>query len=294
MIAFIIRYKFICIFLCAPFFSLAQMDSLFGVATQYAHAGNYSRAILEYERIIFLSGYQSYQQARARLEQARILKQTHHPEKALTTLLSTPLAGVNDTLRAKILYEAALCAYLSNDFETAEAQFRRMEHQLTDSTLYMPHQWLHTLILVQNGRYNKAQNVLQSVIKNSSILPAEKQQALIMRSDSLFHEESLPNLKDPERAMALSTFIPGAGQIYAGYTGEGLLNLGLHLASLSVAGYAGYHGFYITGYIAGLATFQKFYFGSRERAYNLAEEYNKKQLQQFNRQLNKLLTSMGE
>ncbi len=289
MTAFIIRYKFICMFLCAPFFSFAQIDSLFDLAGQYAHAGNYSRAILEYERIVYLSGQQP-QEIRARLAQARILKQTNQPEQALDILISTPLMGIDDSLRAVFLYETALCAFLSNDFNTAEAQFKRMEFRVEDTALYTPYQWLYVLTLTQNGHFEKAREALHKSIKNIPSLSADEQQALSKQIDSLFHEDNLPNLKDPEKAMMLSTFIPGAGQMYAGYPGEGLLNLSLHLVSLSVAAYAGYHGFYITGYVAGLAVFQKFYFGSKERAYHLAEKNNKSQFQEFNSHLSRLMS----
>ncbi|MFO8053584.1 MAG: hypothetical protein R6U19_00280 [Bacteroidales bacterium] len=280
----------ICIFLCVPFFSYAQTDSLFRVAEHFVKSGNSARAILEYERIAYLSD-QSEIEVTARLEKARLQKQRYAFDKALNTLLATPIISVGDSLKAEFIYEIALCAFLQDDYQLAKGQFVRMRKQIADSSLYQNYSWLEVLALVQTREFDQAENLMYRSVENSN-LPLQEKKAVKEEIEVLFEPDRLPNLKDPEKAVRLSSYFPGAGQVYAGYFFDGLLNFGLQLASLSLAVYAGYYQYYITGYVGGLAIFQSFYFGGRSRAEFLAEKHNKIEYQKFNQELNKTLNQL--
>jgi TM2 domain-containing membrane protein YozV len=81
-------------------------------------------------------------------------------------------------------------------------------------------------------------------------------------------------IKSAKKALNLSTFIPGAGQVYAGYPGKGLINASSQLLSLGVTGIMVYHNLYISGFIIGLGMFQSFYFGGIKQAAYLANQFN--------------------
>lgn len=72
----------------------------------------------------------------------------------------------------------------------------------------------------------------------------------------------------------MSTFLPGLGQMYAGYPLEGIFNLGLQSTCLGLGLYSAYYKYYLTGYFEGFALFPKFYFGGTIRTEYLVEKKN--------------------
>ena len=74
----------------------------------------------------------------------------------------------------------------------------------------------------------------------------------------------------------LSFFIPGSGQMKAGYTGKGFLSLGTNLAFVGFTAYNIVGGYYATALVSGLMPLLKFYRGNVQLSGNLAERRNKK------------------
>lgn len=292
MIRYIIKYSLICIFLCAPFFSRAQQDSLFEVAQQFAENGSKKRAVLEYERIAFLTDSPA-EKVLARIRKAEVLGQMYAYEKALKTLLSTPPMFIGDSLKAEYLKKTAFFAILNENFRLAEGQFKRLHFEIEDKSLYQDIILLEVTNQVQLKQFHQADSLLVDHIQNQEFREAITD-SLIAISNNLFSRENLPRIKNPEKAERLSTFIPGAGQMYAGYVMDGLQSIFFQLASLSVAAYFGYYGYYFTGYFGGLAVFQKFYFGGKTRAAYLARKRTKAEMADFNNDLKKLLDIIAE
>ena len=78
-----------------------------------------------------------------------------------------------------------------------------------------------------------------------------------------------------KKATKLSSFIPGSGQIYLGYWGEGLTNASLQLCSVAFIAYNIIAAQYFTAITLGTGLLQKFYVGGINRVKYLG---NKKKM----------------
>jgi hypothetical protein len=91
-----------------------------------------------------------------------------------------------------------------------------------------------------------------------------------------------PKLKDKDKAIKWATFLPGSGHIYAGYTGEGIMNLTLQAASLGFIGYHIYISHFVSAFTIGSGMFQHFYFGGINRVQFLVDKRNYINNRKFN------------
>jgi len=114
--------------------------------------------------------------------------------------------------------------------------------------------------------------------------PAVKDSLLIIISE-IYHAGDYPKFKKLKKAQTLSTFLPGAGQLYAGYLGEGLTNVSLQLAALAFTGYAFLSHYYLTAFIVGYGIFSKFYIGGINRLEYLVNKKNYELLRGYNHRL---------
>lgn len=108
---------------------------------------------------------------------------------------------------------------------------------------------------------------------------------------NLYGKKKRVRIKSINKAENLSRFIPGSGQIYAGNTGEGIVNFLINASVLTFAGFQVYNGFYITGYLAGLGFFNKTYHGGIKRAGVVASRKNEKLMVDFNSKINQIILS---
>jgi hypothetical protein len=109
--------------------------------------------------------------------------------------------------------------------------------------------------------------------------------------NELYKKKNLPHIKSIKSAENWSRFIPGAGQIYAEKTGEGITNFLLNASILALSAQQALSGFYITGYLAGLGMFNKTYHGGIKRSGILASRINKEQIVIFNRKISEIIRS---
>jgi TM2 domain-containing membrane protein YozV len=137
-------------------------------------------------------------------------------------------------------------------------------------------------------RWDEARSCFQSYVALQEISPENKTR-LVEAFNQLYLPKRLPKIKKENTAENLSRFIPGAGQIYAGETTEGIINLTLNASVLAFAGYQIYHHYYITGYLAGLGLFNKTYHGGMKRAGVLASQYNKRTIARFNSEVMQMI-----
>ena len=281
----------ICIFLCVQFSIKAdETDSLFRVAQKQVEAKNYRDAAITYERIVY-KNTDKYINALALLKKAMCYKADKKYVQSLAELHRVHFHKLDDSLEFRIRYEVALCAYLSDNFNEAVLQIEQMNHYLKDSH-YLPQSYfLQVLAYNQTEKWKKAKDAVLLFIDNQLIEP-DKKTRLKDRFEAMYDEGNLPNIKKPATARKLSTFLPGAGQIYAGYIGEGVMNFLLHILCLGTGAYGFYTGYYLTGYFVGLGLFQKFYFGGVKRAVFLTKKNNFEKRQEFNEKVKKILSGI--
>ena len=80
--------------------------------------------------------------------------------------------------------------------------------------------------------------------------------------------------KKPERARHMSAILPGLGEVYAGYPFKGLTSLVVNAAFLAFGGYNFYYSYYVTGAVAGVFPFLRFYSGGKRLSAILADRHN--------------------
>ncbi len=279
----------ICIFLCATFFNkekvfaqdseLQQGDSLFA-------QGNFFEAAIAYERVYFLSP-SAEERVVANLRKAAALKQQGEFVRVVSDLQrSLPHAG-NESTQIEIIYEMALSAFLSGSYSLAHSLVSQLDYQFPQAGLYKDLPLLKGMLMIKMQRWTELALYADELALQRQ--PSPERDIFVAKLKELLLEENQPVQRDPEKGRLYSTFMPGAGQIYSGSTGQGLLNGFSQLASLGVAVAMGINQLYFSGVIIGLGAFQSFYFGGVKQASNLTVENNLKRMIRFQQELETIL-----
>lgn len=282
----------ICISLCATHSTngrdatgniMSRADSLFAI-------GSYFEASIEYERAIYLSE-SSRERVLANLGKAEALKQTGEFKKAYDDLQRSLMFQGDDSLRMEVMYQVAFCAYMSGMIAEANAMIMRIRHSF-DGQLHSKMYLLESLVKVEMQQWEELREHLSHWLEKFSANNMQKNDVLDQYDALLEDNKNRKNLS-PERARLWSTFLPGAGQLYAGEPGWAFLNVFSQLAGLASFGLLAYNGFYIASVVAGLGPFQAFYFGGIKQAYELTERNSKSRLEEVQTALNFFLLDVA-
>jgi TM2 domain-containing membrane protein YozV len=250
---------------------LGKADSLF-------ESGNYEESGLFYEWVIY-SGTQQGLISRAAFGRIESFKQLGQYERAARFIDQLPKVSIPDSVLSHLIYESLLANYLSGNYQEVISRYL-MSGRLIENTQYTAgSDLLICLSKLRTGEYMQVPSSAESYIRHAA--PAELSDSLMAEFRSLFDPGNTPKLKNPRTARILSMIIPGSGQIYAGYPGDGLISFGLHALAIGGAGLAFINGLYITGWIGGFGVLQKLYFGGNHRAAELAEEKNRLKKESF-------------
>ncbi len=276
----------ICIFLYATFLGNCQESQTHWIekADELYSEGQFNDAAIAYERSLF-SGQSGNEIGLIKLKKADCYKQLKNFTRALKELETIFLPSMPDSIQTTVIYQKALCHYLNHNSQEAEAWIEQLplEFKTSEKT------GLEILIYSDLLQWDKArERMLLLIDKNNS---GEREDSLKMVCNHIFDYKYQPKIKKVKTATTLSTFFPGAGQIYVGNVGRGLLAFTFTAGSIGLAALELVNGFYITGYVVGLGFFQKFYFGGIEQTRRLARERNSKKVQKYNDTIKKLIFS---
>lgn len=276
-----IKYYLIYIFLCAPFLIKANLpDSIFQAGDSLFKAGSFFKAGIEYEYIAFFADSTNIKTI-AKNKRIDCFTQLGKFEQAQNYAEKVPIFNTSDTLKYEIIYKRALNAYLAGNFGNAKAHFMQLKHYFPNDVITSDDNVLYILILNELNEWQNAKNEALDWIQKIEI-QHETKDSLIKVVQNFYSDKRIPKLKSVKKAQTFSTFVPGSGQVYAGYPLEGVFNLTLHLASLAFAAEEILAGYYITGYLGGFGMFQKLYFGGIRRTEYLTNKTNYKRSQEFN------------
>jgi len=280
-----IRYCLICIFLCAGFITESfSANNKFRKADSLFLSGKYYPAAVEYERVIYVSANNGVRTV-ALLKKAECLKQLAKYAEAEKECARIIYSDLNDTLIAQSRYENALCAYLAGDFSNAENQLVQMNAFVKDSSLTNNSLPLFALVLNELQRWEEAKVHVLHAIDLLQVSSVEKD-SLKKNVNELYSPKNYPRLKNLLKAQKMSAFLPGLGQLYAGYFWEGAASAFLNAVSLGAMGYyIVFEKLYFTGIMAGSAVFSKFYMGGSNRLEYLVEKKNYTLLRSYNNML---------
>lgn len=281
-----IKFFFSFMFLCGTFLSsgasLSKSDSLYA-------SGNYFEASIEYERLIFhsenIAEINHY-----KYRKALCYKKMNEFEKALDELQPIYFSNPEDSLYRLVSYEQSLLFYLTGEPARALWKIDEFIHRSADSAAFESFLPIKILSLNQTMQWQEAKKSFLLFVRKQDF-PPEKKTKLEQAISNLYDEENRPRIKSVKKAENLSRFFPGVGQMYAGKTGEGIVNFLINASVLTFAGFEVYNGFYITGYLGGLGFFNKTYHGGIKRAGNLASQKNKELMVDFNSRITHLILS---
>ncbi|MBI3501540.1 MAG: hypothetical protein HY063_07080 [Bacteroidetes bacterium] len=260
-----------------------EADSLF-------LSGKYYPAAVEYERTAFLSVNNSGRTI-ALLKKAECYKQMENFSEAEKSTERIIYTNLSDTLLAEAREQSALCAYLAGDFSNAENHLVQMHAFVKDSSLIKNTLPLYALVLNELQRWNEAKEKIFRAVELSELSQQEKD-ALKKSLEQLYAPQNYPHLKKLLKAQKMSAFLPGLGQLYAGYFWEGAASAFLNVASLGLTGYFIYAKLYFTAATLGTGMFSKFYLGGSRRLEYLVAKKNYKLLRGYNDEMKKFILSL--
>lgn len=253
--------------------SAIKADSLYA-------AGQFADAALLYEFEAFRTGdYNLY--AEWIYRKSLCLKQNKDFEKAAKCLKRINLTSVPDSVIYCIQYQTALNYYLNKEWSLAESELVMMPRVSGISSVNK--EILYILVLNELRRWDEAREHL-AVLTNERVF--NDSVATCLKSS---YETKIPKMKNKEKAEKLSTFLPGTGQIYAGYFWEGATNIAIQASLVGLTAYGFYLKYYLSSGLAGVSLLQKFYLGGVSRAGFLAEKTNYLRTRKYNDELKRVI-----
>ncbi len=285
----IIRSFLTCISLCAIFLTEAQ-DTLSAAAFRRQaedlyQAGQYFQAAIAWERVLFESTDPQLQLT-AVLGKTECLKQQAAFDAAVAFLEGWQAYPFPDSALARVHSQQVLCTYLGGHFENVLSLVDRWSYVHAGAS---PDPWLVVLkILSLNElqRWKEAGETYRALLAAGQLVSPSPG----LPTPDLYAE--IPRLKSVSKAQALSTFIPGAGQFYAGRPGEALFSIFVQAAGIYIAVVSFNQGYYVSAWLIGAALFGAFHMGGVRRAEVLVEQYNRKKILAFNEKLKAQLLAL--
>ncbi|ADB41280.1 tetratricopeptide repeat protein [Spirosoma linguale] len=262
------RFCLICTFLCGICLiasaqnPLAQADSLFA-------SGQFLAARVGYERVLYTAESPDLQFG-ASIGKARCLKQQGLYAQAVTFLNGQVQPSYPDSLLYPLRREQILCAYLAGQFENALSLLDRLPYLHPDTPVSPLLIAIRVLSLNELRRWPEASVAYHEL-------------AVMAQADTLsVPYQQIPELKSEKKAQWLSTFIPGAGQFYAGRPGEAALSIVMQSAGLYFGVTSFLQGYYLSAWGVGAGLFGSFHAGGVRRAEVLVRQLNQRRAAAFN------------
>lgn len=219
-----------------------------------------------YERILF-SGSNTIDRFYAINRKTQCLKQQRLFDQAVNFLKPYLTETLPDSARYQLFTEQIVCAYLAGNYENAVSIVEQTNIQFSsrkpDAKLLI----IEILSLNKLQQWNKAAEVYTAFF-NAGKDPATYDNPYL----------KLPRLKSVDKAQWLSTFIPGAGQIYAGKPLEALVSIIIQGAGLYYGITSFLDHYYLSAWLAGAGLFGSFHMGGVRRSEVLVNQYNQKKL----------------
>ena len=268
----IIKYWLIFSCLCGLFSNKAAAQNVFHKADSLFAVGTYFPAAVEYERIVFQSE-DLKEKSLALLKKSYAYKAHGAYQKSFNTLQRIDIYDLNDSLQFEIRYEKILNAYLAGNYKEAEAEIIQLEYYTDDEAKADQARYLKILVLNELQQWQEAKNEFEIYIKNKDAN---------FDVEEVYYFTDKPKIRDPKKASLLSTFIPGAGQIYGGAVLSGLGSFAIQSALLAFGIYNLWSGYYFTGFFTGLGMFQAFYFGGIQHAAYVTNKKNEEKIRKYN------------
>jgi tetratricopeptide (TPR) repeat protein len=258
-----------------------EEDPVLLLGDLYRGSGSFEAAITEYKRFLFLNRDEnlvslvhariaSCYQAQGKLPEAIL----HHRRSVQT---ASSLGEVED--REFDLIAALIAGGRDREAESHLVRLREfVEVDASRVSLYL------CVVYSYRGEWDKAALELERAFPTGGDAhnPRGKQ---IQDLERLLAEAKNTGRKSPSGAAWLSTFVPGAGQLYAGEPWDGLNALAVNAALVTLIVASVKQEWYVEGTLLFLYPFRRYYLGNRNNARLAAERRNREVDERFRRQI---------
>jgi len=244
----------------------AGADPALELGERLFKAGNFDGAILEFERFVCFSS-DSQKKAEVCRRIGLAYRSLGDLDQASEQLYRALAYATDDRSVSEIRVEIAVIALATKAYDIAEvellkvAQFGESAQTTMAATFYLGVCYLYA------SQWELARQAFTRYY-------AEVDSSRLPRIESLLAPSCRPRLKSPALAKWLSTFVPGAGQIYAGDLRDGV-------NALAVDGGLGYlladallDRQYADAIVTYYPLFDRYYRGNRRRAEAIARDWN--------------------
>lgn len=265
------RYCIIFIFLCAT----VSVTNAQNLADSLFASGSYSKAAMEYERLIFNATSRDEVNLNI-IKKARCQKAQKQYADAANTLQRTMLTP-------EILPELFTCLYLSEQYENATRLIE--EYASENDTLETSLLLGYIFLLNEQYRYEESHKAATSLAETVQTTSGYDLKALV---DSIYSK--VPKQKSENTAQWLA-FIPGLGHLYAGYPLEAFTALLINGAALGFGVWQVFEKCYVTAYLCGAGMLATTYPGNITSARKHVAKRNYKNNSQFNRMCKERLSA---
>jgi tetratricopeptide (TPR) repeat protein len=254
-----------------------HQSSLFGFAQSLYAAGEYYRAIGEFQRFLFFQPHHPLaSEAQLMIGLAFFCGERWLPAFEVFRQLTRVTSDAS--VRAEAALWMAETRTLGGDQAEAARLFREIIRQYPGSTMAQRAAYLIGWTYLRQRQWTQAHEAFVQVDEGSSYRASSERLAAALEPPP-----ELPQ-RSPTVARLLSTVLPGTGQIYTGHTLDGLIGLGVHgalIVGTTGAVMAGLEG------AAGISAFFTwgFYQTQMTNAAVLAQDFNVQGAERFIGQL---------
>lgn len=240
--------------------NLTLADSLF-------RQKDYFQAVTEYKRFLFFhSGKKDSLSIQAWFQMGLCYRNSRDWESAYSTFDTVMALSDSGPLRERAHFQSALVQLSQGSKGEAEFEFAGLAKFSPDSLTRSQAFFFQGICQIQRHGWEEARKSFQKYVRlsGSRIPPG---------MDSLLESGSRQKWRSPVTARWLSTALPGLGQAYTGYFLEGAFALTLNASLGWLVVYLVMQGQIVEGALA-VFVLQRFYFGNREKAGQLASRFN--------------------
>lgn len=270
--------------------------SAFSQSMKYADSlylsGNYYEAAIEYERVVFLAR-DAQLTSQALMKKTQCQKQQFQFDDAYKTLIRIPVSAQSESFIRRVDYEKALCCYLAHRPVDALQILHRLNGEAEDTALLIKSYLVQILAYSEIREWDEARRIC--VQQWIPLLSRDKSEVDSLQHvcNALFEESNRPELLDIEKARRRALLCPGLGLIYAGKTGEGLLNVAIQASLIYLGIVQWQQQFYLSAYFFGVSLWHRFYLGGARRAIYQCEKQNAEMLKKFETKVKKTLLQIN-
>jgi len=231
--------------------------------------GNYEQAITEYKRFLFFaanSGIEcdsnavSYAYHRIGLS----YRNQKMWKPSLNALQQSIKYASNDSIQTERKIALSVVLIAMGNYSAADFKLLLIESYCKFPELKNRARFLRGIVAIYQFNWKEAQRLIKF-----------SEDPGFSRVDSLLSEAQNLKYKSVNIAKRLSTFLPGAGQVYVGDLRNGVNALLLNGAIGFLLGYNLFNGNYPDAILVYLCLFRRYYSGNKYHAGLIAEEYNK-------------------